>query len=290
MNKEQFSQWCRWFSEPTISSLSYQKKPLIMGVLNVTPNSFSDGGIFLEVSKAYERALSMVAEGVDIIDIGGESSQPGASPISVDEELARVLPLIERIRASSDVCISIDTHKAMVMREAVLAGASLINDVRALTDDGALQEAARLDVPICLMHMQGNPQTMQIAPSYDGDVVSIINDFFSQRIDAALSAGIPRHHLILDPGFGFGKTVSHNLQLLRALASFQHHQLPLLLGVSRKSTLGAILNKSVHERLIGGVALAVFAALQGVSLIRTHDVDETFQALTAIDAVFKEDN
>ncbi len=256
-----------------------------MGVLNITPNSFSDGGCFLDRGHATRRAEEMIVEGVDIIDIGGESSRPGAEPASCAEELARVIPVIESIRAASDVCISIDTCKAEVMEAAVMAGATLINDISALTGVGSLAVARRLKVPVCLMHMQGTPQLMQNNPHYSRDIVDEINDFFLQRIHVCLQAGIPREHLILDPGFGFGKWVPHNLSIVNRLREFQHHNLPLLLGVSRKSTIGAVLQKPVLERLPGGLAIAVLAALQGVSIIRTHDVAATSQALQMIHAI-----
>jgi dihydropteroate synthase len=261
-----------------------------MGVLNITPNSFSDGGIFLDIDQAYQRAQDMMAQGVDIIDIGGESSQPGIAPVSCAEELARVIPIIERIRATSDICISIDTYKPEVMQAAVQAGASIINDIRALTCDGALAMAVRLNVPVCLMHMKGAPESMQNNPQYVDDVVDEINLFLAQRVDACLQAGMLPQHLILDPGFGFGKSVSHNLCLVKRLNEFQQHQLPLLLGVSRKSTIGTLLSKSVESRLTGGIAMAVFAALQGVSIIRTHDLDETNQALQIIHAIMQSSN
>ncbi len=240
-----------------------------MGVLNITPNSFSDGGSFLEAGHAYQRAQEMIAQGADIIDIGGESTKPGAEPVSCADELARVIPVIERLRATSDVCISIDTYKAGVMEAAVTAGATMINDIKALTGVEALSVAARLRVPVCLMHMQGVPQSMQDNPHYTSDIVDEINGFFLQRIDACLHAGISREHLILDPGFGFGKSLSHNLCVVKRLGELQQHRLPLLLGVSRKSTIGAVLQKAVLARLSGGLALAIFAALQGVSIIRT---------------------
>ncbi|MDA9272164.1 dihydropteroate synthase [bacterium] len=256
-----------------------------MGVLNVTSDSFSDGGLYLDHDKAYERAQHLIEQGADLIDIGGESVQPGAKSISIDEELSRVIPVIERIRSTSDICISIDTCKALVMQEALSAGANLINDIHALTGDGALSVAAHFDVPVCLMHMQGEPASMQVNPHYTEDVVDVINTFFQERITACIQAGIARERIILDPGFGFGKSVQHNLILMNRLSAFQQHNLPVLIGVSRKSTIGAILKKTVSERLSGGLALAVFAALQGVAMIRTHDVDETNQALQMIDAV-----
>lgn len=275
MNSEQFKAW----RQRSI------RKPLIMGVLNVTPDSFSDAGQFLDPNAAVQQAFSMIEHGADIIDIGGESSKPGATAVSIEDELQRVIPVIEHIRSMHDICISIDTCKAEVMEAAVGVGASMINDINALRGAGALQVAARLDVPICLMHMQGTPETMQNNPQYAMDIIDEINQFFRQRIDACDQSGIARERLILDPGFGFGKSVQHNLRLLKRIAEFQQHGLPVLLGVSRKSTLGAILQKQVRERLSGGLAVAVFAALHGISIIRTHDVDETQQAFHMLDAI-----
>jgi dihydropteroate synthase len=256
-----------------------------MGILNVTPDSFSDGGHFLEVSAACQHAEQMLTQGVDIIDIGGESTKPGAEEIPCSEELARIIPVIEHIRAVSDICISVDTSKAEVMQAAIEAGASLINDVAALSGDGALAVAADLKVPVCLMHMQGAPKSMQNNPHYADNVVDEINQFFQQRIEACLAAGFSREQLILDPGFGFGKSIQHNLCIVKRFSEFQQHALPLLLGVSRKSTIGAVLEKTVSERLTGSLATEIVAALQGVSIIRTHDVGETNQALQMVHAI-----
>ena len=267
--------------------MMYRQKPLIMGVLNATPDSFSDGGRFLKRQDAAIRVERMIAEGADIIDVGGESSRPGATEVSCAEELARVLPVIECIRAISDICISIDTQKADVMKAAVLAGASFINDIHALQGRGALSVASQLDVPVCIMHMQGLPGFMQANPHYANSIIDEINHFFEQRIQACVDAGISRERLILDPGFGFGKSVEHNLSLMNGMAAFQRHGLPLLLGVSRKSTLGAITHASVGARGPAGIASAVFAALQGVRIIRTHDVGETNQALQMLDAIVR---
>ncbi|PUT39739.1 dihydropteroate synthase [Legionella taurinensis] len=261
-----------------------------MGVLNITPDSFADGGRYLNPDAALQQALTMRDAGADIIDLGGESSQPGARAVSIQEQLDRVLPVIEKIRQESDICLSIDTTRAEVMRAAVAAGADLINDIKALSEEGALAAAAELKVPVCLMHMKGIPETMQENPYYSKDVVDEINDFFIDRIERCTQAGIAPQHLILDPGFGFGKSVQHNLWLTKHIQRFQQHGLPLLLGASRKSTLGAVLNKAVEERLIGSIAVAVFAGLQGVAIIRTHDVDETNQALSMIDAIVQAEN
>lgn len=256
-----------------------------MGILNVTSDSFSDGGKFLSVEQACEQAFNMTAQGADLIDIGGESTKPGAAIVPVDVELERVIPVIKNIRAHSDICISIDTNKPEVMEAAVQAGADMINDIYALRTTGALAMAAKLGVPVCLMHMQGEPHNMQNNPLYPHGVVNAVMDFFKERIDSCINAGIDKTHLILDPGFGFGKLVENNLYLIKKLDCFSMLGLPLLLGVSRKSTIGAVLSKEVNERLIGSIAIAVYAALKGVGIIRTHDVDETNQALTMVDMV-----
>lgn len=256
-----------------------------MGILNVTSDSFFDGGKFLSMDRACEHAFKLIAQGADIIDIGGESSKPGAVQIPLDFELARVIPVIEQIRAYSDICISVDTYKPEVMQTAVQAGANIINDIYALTKPGALAMAATLQVPVCLMHMQGEPATMQHNPQYAHGVVNEVMQFFEERIAACVNAGIGKKKLILDPGFGFGKLVKNNLHLIYRLSDFNSLRLPVLLGVSRKSTIGAVLDKEVHERLIGSVALAVYATLKNVGILRTHDVDETKQALQMIDAI-----
>lgn len=288
MNNSEFLNWLNHYTK--IHSSPVSSKPLIMGVLNVTPDSFADGGRYIDPNAALQQALRMVDAGVDLIDLGGESSQPGARAVSIQEQLERVLPVIEKIRQESDICLSIDTTKAVVMRAAVAAGAGMINDIKALSEEGALAAAAELNVPVCLMHMNGIPETMQENPYYSKDVVDEINDFFLDRIERCTQAGIVPQHLILDPGFGFGKSVQHNLWLTKHIQRFQRHGLPLLLGASRKSTLGAVLNKAVEQRLIGSIAVAVFAGLQGVAIIRTHDVDETNQALSMIDAIVQAEN
>nr|WP_115316905.1 dihydropteroate synthase [Legionella birminghamensis] len=257
-----------------------------MGIVNVTPDSFSDGGQYNELPKALAHALRLVDEGADIIDVGGESVRPGAMPVSEQEELDRVIPFIERLRQESDICISIDTTKPAVMKEAINAGAGLINDISALQEDKALSVAASTDCAICLMHMQGTPNTMQDNPHY-GDVIDEINEFLKQRIEACVAAGIKRERLIVDPGFGFGKKVEHNLQLTNQLSRFSIHQRPILLGVSRKTTIGKVLNKNIDERLIGGLVLTTIAMEQGLGIIRTHDVADTKQVVTMMQAVNK---
>lgn len=256
----------------------------IMGILNCTPDSFSDGGKYIDSAAALQHARSMIAAGVDIIDIGGESTKPGTLPVSIDEELTRVIPVIEQIRQESMVAISIDTNKPEVMRAAVQAGATMINDVRALQNDGAIEAASVLQVPVCMMHMQGLPETMQSNPHYIS-VIDEINQFFSKQINRCVAAGIARSRLILDPGFGFGKTVEHNLLILKHLDTFKQHQLPILLGVSRKSTIGAVLNKPVDKRLYGGLAIAALAFSQGVAILRTHDVEQTKQVFRMLQAI-----
>lgn len=259
-----------------------------MGVLNITPNSFYDGDRYVATDLAYERALEMIAAGVDVIDIGGESTRPGADPVSVDEELARVMPLIERICTTSAIAVSIDTYKPEVMRATIDAGVACINDVFALQQPGALTVAADCEIPICLMHMQGTPHSMQQQPDYE-NVIQEIDDFFQHRIQACVDNGIKRHRLILDPGFGFGKTTQHNLQLVKHLATFGQHNLPILLGVSRKSTIGEVLNQPLSGRLVGGLALSAYALLAGASILRTHDVTETKQTVQMIQQILLSD-
>jgi len=258
--------------------------PQVMGILNVTPDSFSDGGQFLAQDSALMQAKQMVADGAGIIDVGGESTRPGAAIVSVDEEISRVVPVIEAIHSEIDIPISIDTSKAEVMRAAVAAGAGLINDVRALTVDGALAAAVECDVPVCLMHAQGSPQTMQDDPRYD-DVVSNVIEFLLDRVAVCEQAGITRDKLILDPGFGFGKRSTHNLQLMKELSKIIDLNLPVLVGVSRKSMIGKLLNVSVEERLAASLSLAAISVWQGAKIIRSHDVRETIQAIMMCDHV-----
>ena len=253
-------------------------RPQVMGVLNVTPDSFSDGGDFFAPDKAVQRALQMEADGAALIDIGGESTRPDAQPVAEQEEIARVVPVIEALQSRLGVPISIDTQKPAVMRAAVRAGAGLINDVNALRTPGALDAAVACGVPVCLMHMQGNPRTMQAAPHYD-NVVDEVKAFLQGRIEACVQAGIARERLLLDPGFGFGKTVEQNLQLLARLDEFGHFGVPVVVGLSRKSMIGKLLGLDIGERLPASMALAVLAAERGASLIRSHDVVETWQAL-----------
>lgn len=258
--------------------------PQVMGILNVTPDSFSDGGDFSDIDAALSQAKKMIADGAAIIDVGGESTRPGAAPVSADQELQRVIPVIEALRAELAIPISIDTSKPVVMQAAVAAGAGFINDVRALSEPGALDMAAGLNVPVCLMHMQGAPRTMQDAPSYQ-DVCAEVLGFLRNRMQACLNAGIPRQHILLDPGMGFGKSLDQNLTLFHHLTKLCAIGQPLLVGVSRKSMIGAVLDVPVTERLSGGLALAALAVWQGTRLIRTHDVRETVEAVRMIAAV-----
>lgn len=254
-----------------------------MGVLNLTPDSFSDGGRFVVRDIAVAQAERMVAEGASVIDIGGESTRPGARAVGVQEELDRVLPIIEAVRELG-VPLSVDTAKPEVMREAIRAGAALINDVRALRVDGALQVAAGSGAAVCLMHMQGEPRTMQDAPYYE-DVLVDVKAFLAERIAACEQAGIERARLLIDPGFGFGKTLAHNLTLAARLESFAALDVPVLIGVSRKSMIGTILNAPVDQRMIGSVTLALLLAQRGAAILRVHDVAETVQALQIWEAL-----
>ncbi|EKO3628397.1 dihydropteroate synthase [Vibrio metschnikovii] len=257
-------------------------QPQVMGILNTTPDSFSDGGQYTTVQRALLRAKQMIDAGVSIIDIGGESTRPGAPEVSLAEELGRVLPVIQAIRHHyPEIWISIDTSKAEVMRQAVQAGADLINDVRALQEPGALQTAADAQVPVCIMHMKGQPRTMQIAPEYD-DILKEVDEFLVGRIAACEKAGILRQNIILDPGFGFGKSLEHNYHLLANLEVFHHFGLPLLAGMSRKSMLFKPLGKKPAQCMVASVTSATLAALKGAQILRVHDVEQTVEALTII--------
>lgn len=260
--------------------------PVVMGVVNVTPDSFSDGGLFLSPDAAVSQALRMAAEGAAIIDVGGESTRPGAEAVDAAEELDRVLPVIEALVAELDLPISIDTSKPEVMEAAVEAGASMINDVMALRVPGALEAAAASQAAICLMHMQGSPRTMQADPSY-GDVVGEVHGFLAERVAACEAIGIDRSRLVIDPGFGFGKTVAHNLALLAALEDFTREGLPVLAGLSRKSLIGHLTGRPAGERLAGSVALAALAVDHGASILRAHDVAATVDAVKIAAAVRK---
>lgn len=255
-----------------------------MGVLNVTPDSFSDGGRFVRLDEAVERGVQMAEEGAALIDIGGESTRPGAQTVGVDEELRRVIPVIERLRARTQAILSVDTSKPAVMNAAAAAGAGMINDVRALREPGALEAAAISGCAVCLMHMLGEPRTMQDAPRYR-DVVAEVRLFLEQRVEASLAAGIAAERIVLDPGFGFGKTLEHNLELLRRLPALSVEGLPLLAGLSRKSMVGKLTGRPAEARVHGSVALAVVAALHGARILRVHDVGATVDAMKIVAAV-----
>jgi dihydropteroate synthase len=257
-----------------------------MGILNVTPDSFSDGGRYAAIDAALARATQMVAEGAGIIDVGGQSTRPGAAEVEEAVELARVIPVIEGIAARSDVAISIDTSRPGVMADAVAAGACIVNDVYALRAAGAREIAAQTHAGVCLMHMQGEPRTMQESPHYN-EVVAEVTDFLVRERAACLQAGVTRESIAFDPGFGFGKSLEHNLTLLKELPRFAALEAPLIVGVSRKSVLGKILGKDVHERLYGGLGLAAWAVGAGANIIRTHDVAATCDAVAAVSAVMQ---
>ncbi|MER5004012.1 dihydropteroate synthase [Atlantibacter hermannii] len=257
--------------------------PHVMGILNVTPDSFSDGGKHNQLIDAVKHANAMINAGATIVDVGGESTRPGASEVSVDEELSRVIPVVEAVAQRFEVWVSVDTSKPEVIRESARAGAHIINDIRSLSEPGALEAAAQTGLPVCLMHMQGEPRTMQNAPHYD-DVFESVNRYFVEQIARCEAAGIAKENLLLDPGFGFGKNLHHNYQLLARLSEFHHFELPLLVGMSRKSMVGQLLNVGPTERLSGSLACAVIAAMQGVNIIRVHDVKETVEAMRVVEA------
>lgn len=258
--------------------------PIVMGILNSTPDSFSDGGHYQQVDAAIQRAAAMIAAGAKIIDIGGESTRPGAPDVSVDDELERVIPVIAQLRKMDpDVVISIDTSKTRVMEAALHAGADIINDVRALQDNGSIELAAKWQVPVCLMHMQGQPRTMQQAPNYHHVTDDVLN-WLLERVDVCQRAGIAASQMILDPGFGFGKTVAQNYQLLKELHRFVSTGHPVLAGMSRKSMIGNLLNNDIDQRLAGSLACATIAAMQGAQIIRVHDVKETADVLKIVSA------
>ena len=259
-------------------------EPVVMGVLNVTPDSFSDGGRFVAVDAAVAQGLRMIEEGAAIVDVGGESTRPGAAPVGAAEELERVVPVIERLAARADVTISVDTSKPEVMRAAVAAGASLVNDVRALQAPGALQAAAQGRAGVCLMHMRGEPRTMQEDPRYE-DVVAEVGAYLSARIAACEAAGIPRERICVDPGIGFGKRLEHNLALLARLERLADADIPVLVGISRKSLVGIITGRPAGERLAGSLAFAALAVRQGAAIIRAHDVAATVDAVKVAGAL-----
>lgn len=268
------------YARDTVLDLSH---PHVMGILNVTPDSFSDGGKHNELIHALTHANEMINAGATIIDVGGESTRPGAKDVSVEEELERVIPVVEAIAQRFEVWISVDTSKPEVIRESARAGAHIINDIRSLQEPGALEAAAETGLPVCLMHMQGEPKTMQQSPYYQ-NILRDVDDFFVQHIARCEAAGIKKSQLLLDPGFGFGKNLSHNYQLLAHLADYHHFGLPLLVGMSRKSMIGQLLNVGPGQRLTGSIACAVIAAMQGAHILRVHDVKETVEAMRVVEA------
>ncbi|CAN5378382.1 dihydropteroate synthase [soil metagenome] len=267
-------------------------QPQVMGILNITPDSFSDGGQLWNGGRLIKdavltKAQQMVLDGAAILDIGGESTRPGAAPVSLQQELDRVIPVLEILHAELAVPLSVDTSKLAIMRAAVIAGADLINDVRALTEPGTLEFVAQAHIPVCLMHMLTEPPIMQVEPQYQ-DVVTEVYAFLVQRIQAALTAGIAKENVLIDPGFGFGKTLQHNLSLLKSLDTFTNLGVPLLVGLSRKAMIGHLLGLPVAERLAASLALAVWAVSKGAVIIRTHDVKPTVEAVKMVAAILQD--
>lgn len=262
--------------------------PRVMGILNVTPDSFSDGGQHVALDDALRHAERMLAEGASMIDVGGESTRPGAAPVSPQQELDRVAPVIEVLVRELDALVSVDTSCPTVMREAGELGAGMINDVRALEREGALLAAVGSGLPVCLMHRQGEPQNMQQAPAYQRPIEEEVVDYLARRVTECEAAGLRRNRLLIDPGFGFGKTVEHNLRLLKYMESLQTLELPVLVGMSRKSMIGKVLGRPIEERLAGGLALTAMAVERGANILRVHDVGETVDAVNMAWAVLQE--
>ena len=271
-------------SPASLSRALAARRPLVCGILNVTPDSFSDGGRFDSLDRAVEHGRTLAAEGADLIDIGGESTRPGSRPPTVAEELDRVVPVVEALVRQVPVPLSVDTSRPEVMRAAVAAGASMVNDVRALQRPGALEAAAQLGVPVCLTHMQRSPETMQEDRRYR-DVVIDVRTFLAERIGACLDASVRPGHVVVDPGFGFGKTLSHNVALLASLDAFTGLGVPVMVGLSRKSMLGQLTGRTVRDRLPGSLAAALLAVQRGASVLRVHDVAATRDVLAVLEAV-----
>jgi dihydropteroate synthase len=270
-------------THPLVPALA-ARRPLVCGILNVTPDSFSDGGRFDDLDRAVAHGCTLAAEGADLIDVGGESTRPGSRPPTLAEELARVVPVVEALVQRVPVPLSVDTSRPEVMRAAVAAGASMVNDVRALRSPGALLAAAELGVPVCLMHMQRSPETMQEDPRYR-DVVVEVRTFLAERVRACLDAGIRQEHLVVDPGFGFGKTPAHNVALLASLDGLRSLGVPVMVGLSRKSVLGQLTGRTVGDRLPASLAAALVAVQRGAAVLRVHDVAATRDVLAVLDAV-----
>lgn len=259
-------------------------KPHVMGIVNITPDSFSDGGKYVSTELAVAHALRLMAEGADILDIGGESSRPGAIPVSLDEELNRVIPVIEVLSKLTTIPLSVDTYKPEVMQAAIMAGADIVNDIRALQEPGALEVVADTNVGVCLMHMQGTPQTMQLVPFYD-NLIQDIADFLIKRLEAAEAQGIARNRILLDPGFGFGKSTAHNIAMIKHFDQFVNLGPALLVGLSRKAVLGSVVKGNELERLNASIAVSVIMAMKGAKIVRVHDVKATVEALKVVAAI-----
>ena len=259
-------------------------RPHVMGIVNVTPDSFSDGGNYSQLNLAVNHALKLIDEGADILDIGGESTRPNATPVSLQEELDRVIPLIEALAPQVNIPLSIDTYKPQVMQAALAAGVSIVNDVRALQEAGAMEVVANSTAGVCLMHMQGTPQTMQLDPQYQ-HVVQDVQDFLAERLSACSAAGIGAERIVLDPGFGFGKTRAHNITLIQQLECFASLRQPLLVGLSRKSVLGQVTGNDVDSRLYASIAASVISVMKGAHIVRVHDVKATVEALKVVQAI-----
>lgn len=277
-------------TENKVRSLLSRDSAAIMGILNVTPDSFYDGGRYDSSKVALQRALQLVREGVDIIDVGGESSRPGAAKVGQQQELDRVLPIVELLSKELDVAISIDTYKPVVMQEAVAAGASMVNDINGLRAEGAIEMLKDLGVPVCLMHMQGEPTSMQTSPNYK-NVVREVSDYFVTRIERCLQVGMDKVNIVVDPGIGFGKTLNHNLELLANLSELRKASgCHMLIGVSRKSLIGKLLGRELDERLPASIGLAVQSVISGAKIVRVHDVRASFDAIRAVEAVLQQRN